>query len=291
MQFLRQNSSITVRIGPAVDATDGVTPEIGVTLGSADQAKLLKHNGVAAVDISSNFFTAITGCDGWYDLDLTATDTNSIGLLDVVIQDSSLIVPIFKSFLVIPIQVWDSWFGFDILQVDAVEISSDSGAADNLESDYDGTGYSKTNSTVGTVTAITNAVDILQSAADKVWSSVARTLTSFSTLISDIWANATRTLTAGTKDTEIDAIKAKTDNHPADLDAEITLLKGLMGVNCVLDDFVYNTDGKATVGNLYIYNSVANANIHDKSTGLLLRIDSVATITGGNTTKLTRTVG
>lgn len=73
-----------------------------------------------------------------------------------------------------------------------------------------------THPTVPIVTDITNDVGITQAAADKVWSSAARTLTSFGTLVADIWAYATRTLTAGTKDSEIDAIKAKTDNLPVD---------------------------------------------------------------------------
>lgn len=40
------------------------------------------------------------------------------------------------------------------------------------------------------------AVDILQTAADKVWSSTTRTLTSFGTLVDDIWSSTTRTLTS-----------------------------------------------------------------------------------------------
>lgn len=73
------------------------------------------------------------------------------------------------------------------------------------------------------------------------------------------------------------------------LDDELTLVKGLLGLNCVLDDFSYNSQRKATVGNIYIYNSPANTNTHDKSTGLLLRVDGVAVVDpGGNTTKLTR---
>lgn len=38
--------------------------------------------------------------------------------------------------------------------------------------------------------------EFAQAAADKVWSSAARTLTSFGTLVSDIWSNSTRTLSA-----------------------------------------------------------------------------------------------
>jgi hypothetical protein len=46
--------------------------------------------------------------------------------------------------------------GGDNLDVNTVEISGDSGAADNLELDYDGTGYNKSNSTIGTTTTNTD---------------------------------------------------------------------------------------------------------------------------------------
>jgi len=49
-----------------------------------------------------------------------------------------------------------------------------------------------------------------------IWSYSTRTLTSFGSLVTSIWANITRTLTSGTKDSEIDAIKVKTDNLPID---------------------------------------------------------------------------
>ena len=57
-----------------------------------------------------------------------------------------------------------------------------------------------------------------------IWSYATRTLTSFGTLITDIWSSDEsgigRTLTEGTKDSEIDAIKAKTDNLPVDPTSE-----------------------------------------------------------------------
>lgn len=55
-------------------------------------------------------------------------------------------------------------------------------------------------------------VDILQSAADKVWGTTVRTLSTFGTLVADIWASVTRTLTAGTKDSEIDLALQILDN-------------------------------------------------------------------------------
>ena len=121
MQELRQSTEIKVRVGSAVDATDGVTPETTLTLGAADQAELLKHNGAATVDISGRAFAAVTSVSGWYDLTLTTTDTNTLGQLTVVIQDSSLMAPIFRDFMVIAQQYWDSKYSTDTLQVDVTQ--------------------------------------------------------------------------------------------------------------------------------------------------------------------------
>lgn len=73
---------------------------------------------------------------------------------------------------------------------------------------------------------------------------------------------------------------------------DFQLIKGLLGANCVLDDFFYDENDKATAGNIYVYNSAANVVTHvspDGGPGLLLKIIGVATITFGNTTKLVRT--
>ncbi|MFQ5647249.1 MAG: hypothetical protein ACE5GM_09985 [bacterium] len=92
-------------------------------------------------------------------------------------------------------------------------------------------------------------------------------------------------------ETKLIQIQEKTDKHPADLASEITLIKGALGFNCVMDDFVYDINGKATSGNVYIYDSVANAlgHVAGGGPGLLKKIEGVAVITSGNTTKLTRT--
>jgi hypothetical protein len=58
------------------------------------------------------------------------------------------------------------------INANVVQISGDSTAANNLESDYDGTGYNKSNSTIGTCTTNTDMVSEPPSAAnvaDAVW--------------------------------------------------------------------------------------------------------------------------
>lgn len=119
MILLKVSTAATLRVGPFVDAADGVTPETGVTLGAADQAELLKHSG-ATVDISGSTFAAITGVGGWYDLSLTSGNTDTVGMLTVVIQDSSVCLPVFARAMVVPAVVWDSLVGgTDTLHVDA----------------------------------------------------------------------------------------------------------------------------------------------------------------------------
>ena len=167
MQELRQSTEIKVRVGSAVDATDGVTPETTLALGTADQAELLKHNGVATVDISSNTFAAITAVDGWYDLTLTTTDTNTLGQLTVVIQDSSLMAPIFRDFMVVTANYWDSKYSTDKLEVDLTQIGGVAQSATDLK-DFADTGYNPTTHYllgVTTCTTTTTNTDLVSAAA------------------------------------------------------------------------------------------------------------------------------
>lgn len=132
MQELRQSTEVKVRIGCFVDVSDGFTPQTDITLGG-DAAELLKHNGVATVDISAATWAAVTGAPGWYDLTLTTSYTDTLGQLTVVVQDNSDCLPVHRDFIVTTQNYWDSKYSTDKLQVDAVEISSDSTAADDLE--------------------------------------------------------------------------------------------------------------------------------------------------------------
>lgn len=123
-QVLRQSTQVIVRIGPFVDATDAVTPETGVTLAAADQAEALKAAGAATVDISGNTFAAVTGAGGWYDLTLTTTDTNTIGTLTIVVQDSSVCLPVFMHFQVIEEAAYDTLYAASALPASTTNITA-----------------------------------------------------------------------------------------------------------------------------------------------------------------------
>lgn len=103
--------------------------------------------------------------------------------------------------------------------------------------------------------------------AANVWAVTTRTLSSFGTLIASIWAYATRILTAGTKDTEIDAIKAKTDTIDW---TDITFLKDIEGGRWRIIEnqmIFYKSDNTTEVArfNLFNISGVASQrNIYDR---------------------------
>lgn len=109
-QVLRQSTQVVVRIGPAVAVGDGFTPVTTLDLSTADEAELLKAAGAATVSIAAATFAAIASVDGWYDLTLTTSHTDTVGTLDIVINDDSLILPIFARFQVIEEAVFDDLY-------------------------------------------------------------------------------------------------------------------------------------------------------------------------------------
>ena len=150
MTWLKQSTGVTIKIGPFLDETDGITPETALTI-TASEIRLSKNGGDIAAKAEA---TSATHDElGYYDVVLDATDTNTLGSLKLFIHESGAL-PVWSEFMVLPANVYDSLFGSDKLQVDAVELSSDSVAADNAESFFDGTGYAGTNNTIPNVTTV-----------------------------------------------------------------------------------------------------------------------------------------
>lgn len=150
MQHLRANTQVIVTVGPFVDVADGFTPQTDITLGG-NEAELLKHGSATVVDIAGATWAAVANCRGYYSLTLTTAHTNTEGMLVVVVQDDSDCLPVKAEFMVLSEAAWDSLYaakdtGF--MDVNVKAVSEDTGAADNLKLDYDGTGYTKANSTM-----------------------------------------------------------------------------------------------------------------------------------------------
>lgn len=113
-----------------MDDTDGATAETGLTISQAD-VQLSKNGAAFAQKNDSN--SATHDANGWYRCALDTTDTNTLGRLIVAVSESGAL-PVWREFTVLPANVFDSLIGgSDSLQVDAVEVSGDATAADNLE--------------------------------------------------------------------------------------------------------------------------------------------------------------
>jgi hypothetical protein len=115
--WLKQSTSVDLPIGPFVDATDGVTAETGLTLTQPD-IRLKKNAGNWAQKNAAQ--TLSHEENGWYEVTLDATDTDTLGQLKLAVNESGAL-PVWADFTVVPANVWDSLFGSDKLQVDVAE--------------------------------------------------------------------------------------------------------------------------------------------------------------------------
>ena len=130
MQLIEQSTSITIRIGPFLDEDDGKTAETGLTISQAD-IRLSKNGGAFAQSNDSGGATHDE--NGWYYLTLDATDTATLGRLMVAIHESGAL-PVWREFMVVPSNVWDSLVGgTDNLNV---EINTVAASAANKIADH-----------------------------------------------------------------------------------------------------------------------------------------------------------
>ena len=131
MLVLKQSTSIDIRMGPFVDATDGVTAETGVTLAGADQAEVLKANGAATAAMAGTF-AAVTGANGWYDYTCAVGDVDTVGEVVFVVQDADVCLPVFVRAQVVEEAIYDALYGASATGFDAngrVDVGSVAGTA------------------------------------------------------------------------------------------------------------------------------------------------------------------
>ena len=213
MNYLRQSTAASVKFGPFVDDTDGKTPETALVIQKAD-VRVSKNGGNMAA-ASSNQGAADAGAPhdelGVYDGSLDATDTGTLGVIRVDILKTGAL-SWWKEWEVIPATVYDSLVaGSDKLQVDLQEIGGDAQSMADLK-DFADAGYDPaTNKVEGVKLAdtLTTYTGNTPQTGDgyAVVSSGTYGLSALKTLVDTL---------ATYVDTEVAAIKAKTDNLPLD---------------------------------------------------------------------------
>jgi len=122
MMLLKQGTAATVKAGPFLDSTDGVTAETGLTINQANV--LLSKNGAtfAQSNNSGGSPNRTHDAGGWYRIDLDTTDTNTVGTLVMSLQISGA-CPVWHEYMVLPANVHDSLVGgTDYLDTNAAQI-------------------------------------------------------------------------------------------------------------------------------------------------------------------------
>jgi hypothetical protein len=117
MKYLKAGTAAVILMGPAVDKTDGVTAETGLS-----PTVYLSKNGAAQG--ARNDATAIThDARGYYLVALDATDTNTAGRLRALFSSDADHLPVWEDYTVLPANVYDSLIaGSANLAVDATKV-------------------------------------------------------------------------------------------------------------------------------------------------------------------------
>jgi hypothetical protein len=121
--MLRSDTAATLQVGPFVDDTDGITLESSLTITQAD-VRISKNGANIA---QKNDTTACTYDEvGYYSCPINATDTNTEGRLQVIVNESGALL-VSQSYQVVNANVFDSLYAVtitDYLQTDTISVSS-----------------------------------------------------------------------------------------------------------------------------------------------------------------------
>lgn len=115
--WLKQSTAVDIAFGPFLDSADGNTVEGALTITQPD-IRLKKNGGAWAQKNAAQTLTHEE--NGWYEIALNATDTDTLGILIVAVHESGAL-PVWREFLVVPANVYDSFFSTDLLQVDLTQ--------------------------------------------------------------------------------------------------------------------------------------------------------------------------
>ena len=110
MRELRNNTATRITVGPFLDKTDGITPEIDLTVTSELLTFVVDDAGVPTlvVDVAptasggANDMVHITSdAAGYYDLELAAANVNYLGRAVLSLNDVATHLPVFHEFMII----------------------------------------------------------------------------------------------------------------------------------------------------------------------------------------------
>jgi len=135
--FLKQSTAVDILLGPCVDDTDGKTAETGLTL----DAEVSKNGQALAnkTDATVPVHDAAGTVDGYYNCELDATDTGTLGIITVVVHAAGFL-PCRQDYQIVTANWWDTMCSTDLLQSDLTQIGGVAQSATDLK-DFADAGY------------------------------------------------------------------------------------------------------------------------------------------------------
>ncbi len=165
-QWLKLSTAASIRLGPFIDSTNGVTPASALTI-AASTVKLSK-GGAAYGALSAACATLVYDSNGFYSVPLAAGDVDTVGRLDMAIKTGSALA-VWQNLMVVPAVTYDSLIGgTDYFQVDAIQVGGVVIATSVAQFG--------TNVVTLATSAITNA-NFALTAASQVWNAAIRATT------------------------------------------------------------------------------------------------------------------
>lgn len=172
MDLRQSTASQEILLGPFVDDTDGKTPKNALTIANTD-IKLFKSGATSFTDKNSGGATFIS--NGNYYAVLDATDSNTVGNLEIMVQVTGAL-PVRREYSVLPAAVYDAVYGSSNLQVDVVKWNGDAVPTSDTAgypkvTIKDGTGTGELDTNAGKISVATGGIAAASFAAGAITAS------------------------------------------------------------------------------------------------------------------------
>lgn len=240
MIWLKQSTAVTVPMGPFVDDTDFKTVETALSLTQAE-TRLSKNGGAFAQ--KNDATTASHLEEGTYGIVLNTTDTNTLGNLRIQIQVTGALI-VWQDFQVVPANVWDSYFGADLLQVDTTQVGGTVQTAGDIIGDTNDIQTrlpaalvsGRMDSSVGSNLDKTGYA-LSAAGVQAIWDALTSALTTVNSIGKLLVDNVNATISSRATQTSVDTIDDFLDTEMADV---------LVDTSTTLDDFVDDLETRLT---------------------------------------------
>jgi len=110
VRYLREDTAVTVVVGPFVDKSDAVTPITSLTYQSTLNGRAVS-NGTGAAYTPANAGAWVHDGNGYYLAALAVADVPTVGRFRLEFSDPNTFLPVWEDFTVLSAAVYDTLFG------------------------------------------------------------------------------------------------------------------------------------------------------------------------------------